>query len=384
MTAASAIITPALPEISHYFQISHEEINWIMAIFLVGYVIGQPLYGSLSNSIGRVKALRLGLGVNLIGLLVCIIWGEMSYWILLLGRFIAALGSASTFVCSIILINELLDVFKAKRALALNIVFLTVGGAAAVVSGGWVSEYWGWIYCFWVLFVFSVLLFILTYFTSETLHNPLKLDVKNVIQGYTQAIKSKKLLIFGSMASSATAVAFGYAVSSPIYTEEILGLSPIGYSHWNLVAMGGSILGSFCSVYLIKKWDIKKTFFIGIIALFPLFALINYLAFSHTNNLIGYFMTIMLIFFFQGIQSPAALFIASNAIEDKANAAGIMSFVNLGITTICVTILGYLPFSLFKSFTLVTSFFFVVSAILSVWYFLKHKNFEKEISKHTL
>ena len=86
---SAAIITPALPQIEHSFALSHGALEWVISIFLLGYVIGQLIYGALANKFGRLKSLRIGLIINILGILICMSAVSMhNYSFLLLGRLI--------------------------------------------------------------------------------------------------------------------------------------------------------------------------------------------------------------------------------------------------------------------------------------------------------
>ena len=69
---SAAIITPALPQIQKTFSLSHGAVGWVISIFLFGYVIGQLIYGPLANRYGRLKALRIGMLINILGVILCI------------------------------------------------------------------------------------------------------------------------------------------------------------------------------------------------------------------------------------------------------------------------------------------------------------------------
>src|SRR4029077_2877892 len=101
---SSAMITPALPQIKNAYHISSGSLEWIISIFLLGYVLGQLIYGPIANRFGRLNALRSGLCINLIGIVICIAATTFasSYSLLLIGRLITALGAASCLVCTFI------------------------------------------------------------------------------------------------------------------------------------------------------------------------------------------------------------------------------------------------------------------------------------------
>ena len=105
---SATIITPAFPKIQTVYHLSSESLEWVMSIFLIGYVVGQLIYAPIANRYGTLNALRTGLIVNFVGILICLLASTflMNYSLLLFGRLISALGSASGLVCTFILINE--------------------------------------------------------------------------------------------------------------------------------------------------------------------------------------------------------------------------------------------------------------------------------------
>jgi len=115
-TASSVFITPALPKLEKFYQLSNGQIEWVISIFLLGYMLAQLIYGPIANRYGRLQALRIGLCLNLLGIVICLagFWFAC-YPLLLIGRLITALGAASGLVCTFILVNETYPPEKAKR-----------------------------------------------------------------------------------------------------------------------------------------------------------------------------------------------------------------------------------------------------------------------------
>ena len=64
---SAAIITPGLPLIEHSYELGHGALEWVISIYLLGYMLGQLIYGPLANQFGRLWALRCGLLLNLLG-----------------------------------------------------------------------------------------------------------------------------------------------------------------------------------------------------------------------------------------------------------------------------------------------------------------------------
>jgi len=129
------MITPALPYIQIFFDLGKGSVEWVVSLFLLGYVIGQLIYAPIANRYGRLTALRTGLFINLLGIVICILSAYFHvFTLLLIGRLITALGAASGLTCTFMLINELLSKEKAKHAMSLAVVSFTSGIGLAEVT----------------------------------------------------------------------------------------------------------------------------------------------------------------------------------------------------------------------------------------------------------
>lgn len=86
-SASAVILNPALSKISIQMHLESGDVEWLVSIFLLGYVFGQIIYGPLSKRFGEVRALRYGLLINFLGICICLVGAySMSWAILLVGR----------------------------------------------------------------------------------------------------------------------------------------------------------------------------------------------------------------------------------------------------------------------------------------------------------
>ena len=365
-SASAAIITPALPHIERAYALSHGSIEWVVSIFLLGYVLGQLIYGPLANRYGRLPALRSGLLINLVGIVICLIAVSIgSYYVLLLGRLITALGAAAGLACTFILINELLSKEQAKQAMSFALVFFTVGIGLSVTLAGIVTQYFHWQYCFWILLFHGIFMFISTWQFPETLTNPKPLQVSTILIGFRQALESKQLIKYALIVGLNSAVAYCYSAAAPIYTQSILHLSASQYGYWNLFNIIGMFASGFLSANLMKRWSAEKVLLCALARMVPCIFSLMILSNAAHPNAFWFFSTTLFLYLFSGLLFPAGSFLASNAISDKASASSMMSFIYMGSAMLSVIIMGYLPLStLLALITVITSF------LIFAWYLL--------------
>jgi MFS family permease len=146
------VIAPILPLILLDLNINAAEADryvWIASGYLIAYTSCIPLFGRLSDSIGRFKALILAAALFVAGSLICAT--ADSLWVLVLGRIVQGAGGGAMLPVTLALVADLYE--EDVRAPVLGI----VGGVETV---GWVlGPMWGsaieqlagsWRWIFWV------------------------------------------------------------------------------------------------------------------------------------------------------------------------------------------------------------------------------------------
>ena len=96
-------MTPAFTEIAQYFDISSHIVKLIVTFYLIGDALGQLIYVAIANHMGRKKGYFIGLPRASLGTIFSILSPLIkSFPILLIGRFIGALGMSAGFILSFI------------------------------------------------------------------------------------------------------------------------------------------------------------------------------------------------------------------------------------------------------------------------------------------
>ena len=361
-SVSAAMMTPAFPVIERQMHLSQSSLPWLMGIFLVSYLLAQWSYPSIANRYGRLSALRLGLWINLIGVGFCF-WGGFSshFDLLLVGRFLAGLGSGAGLVCSFILINELLDKDRAKALISVSVLSFTLGIGFAIWIGGLITHHFAWANVFWVLLAQGVLMLASTYLFEEPWEKKIPIHPKTILEGYFSALRSKVLVRYSLAIGSLGAFNYCYTTAAPLLTHQWFHLDPGPYGTYSLLTMVGMGLGGFLGKALLEKYQPRSVVLGALLTMVVSLILLMGLHYFGLLNVLGFFLLSSWIYLVTSLIYPAASFLASNAIPDRANASGMMSGLNLGSALLCVMVMGYLPLSLFMSFFLVVVVFGLVN-----------------------
>src|SRR3990167_8505435 len=192
----AVIFTPALPEIANYFGISQGMSQLTITLFLLGYALGQLIYGPLANYYGRKKAFYIGIVIATIGTIISIASEPLnSFTFLILCRLLEALGSSAGLVISFAIVNDHYFPEQARRIIAYMMLAFAVIPGIATLTGGLLVSNFHWLSCFYFLLVYGLLIALPVSRLHETALTLDKtaLQINTIKQNYAVAFKNKKL-----------------------------------------------------------------------------------------------------------------------------------------------------------------------------------------------
>lgn len=369
-TASAAVITPALPAISQAFAVSKGYLGWIVTLYLLGYMIGQLIYGPIANRFGRLSALRSGLLIYLMGIgLSFLAVAQQSFNLLIFSRFITALGAAAGLCCTFVLIKEYLCEEQAKQASSLVVFFFSLGIGIAIMLGGAITTYMHWQMIFILMLAYGILMFAGTYFFQETLQQKTPLHIKHIIKGYVNTLRNSKFIIYSLMLGCVANFSYAYTAAAPQIANHFLQLNPAQYALWNSLTIMGMILGGIICTQLIKRYDMKSILTFSFISTMLGLASFALQFLMHSHNALWFFVSAAFIYTTISFIFPCASHYALAEIEDKANASSMMNFINMATAVIGVTVMGYLPMSIFMAMIVVSAAIIVLTLLA---FSLKH------------
>lgn len=377
-SASAALITPALPAIQQHFAISHGAITWIITIFLIGYMVGQLLYGPLANHFGKLFSLRIGLLVNIFGIGICLIALPMNnYALLLFGRLITALGAASGLSCTFMLIHSYFTEDEAKKVLSFAVISFTLGIGLAVLAGGIITQYLTWQVCFVLLLIHGMLALISTWLFAEVAWEKKPMRMTTLAHGYRLALMNKKLLIFSALLGLVSVVSYTYSAAAPLIAQTYLALTAAEYSYWNSLNMIGMLAGGISAAAVLARHGIHDILYRALSGLALCLLSLIAMAWLHSHSHIWFFVSSTGMYFFTSWLFPCASFLATRDIADKASATSMMSFINMAAAALSVLVMGYLPLNALHAFIITVSVYLVGIVTLYFRFVSCYSLFEK-------
>lgn len=335
--------TPALPAISLFFGVGAKRTDLVITLFLIGYAVGQLLYGPLANRFGRKIPLYIGISVEILASILCVLAAPLhAFWLLLLARLCMALGASVGLKMTFTLVADAYSQEEMRKIVSHLMLASAITPPLGVAIGGFLSERWGWVSTFYFMALYGLLMLWLTLHMPETAksRDPHALKFSKIMTKYAATLKTVQLPLAGFIMGSATAFVYVFATLAPFIVMEWMHLSPSQYGLWNLVPSIGIIAGSQLSARLSRTLSPLKAVALGttIIAIGTFIMGAGFWG-GHIVP-ITLFIPLLVIYVGLGFVYANASGIATGASQDKSNASAMMSFINMGVATLTVLLLG--------------------------------------------
>ncbi|MFD3450159.1 MDR family MFS transporter [Microbacteriaceae bacterium 4G12] len=165
-TIVSASIASVLKDLSGF-----EKMSWVFTAYMLASTSTMMIFGKLSDLFGRKRFYLIGIFLFLVGSALCGVAHNMEEFIVF--RAIQGIGAGALFPISFTILFTLFS--DPKQAAKLSGVFVAVFGLSSVLGpqlGTWITESFGWRWCFYVNIPFGLLaFFVLAISLKETRSN---------------------------------------------------------------------------------------------------------------------------------------------------------------------------------------------------------------------
>ena len=153
---------PSLPAISADFHAASGASQGTMAAFLIGMAVGQFFFGPASDRWGRRSMLFLGVGLFVVATVACAL--APSLGMLVLARFVEALGGCAGPVIARAVVRDRFDHRQSARVMSQQMLIMGVAPLVAPLLGGVLLGFSGWRMIFWFIAAFGAVMGVWMFF----------------------------------------------------------------------------------------------------------------------------------------------------------------------------------------------------------------------------
>ncbi|CAE6435084.1 unnamed protein product [Rhizoctonia solani] len=137
----TTIVATLVSPIGSYFQKSHQA-SYLGTSYLLSVCCFTPLYGRLSDIMGRKGAMLLALSLFGIGTLLCGIATSMEF--LIFARAVAGMGGGGVMTVSSISVTDIIPLKQRGLYQGLANILFGLGSGIGGPVGGWINDTFGW------------------------------------------------------------------------------------------------------------------------------------------------------------------------------------------------------------------------------------------------
>ena len=137
----STLVATLLTPIGSYFKVSNQA-QWIGTSYLLSLCCFTPIYGRLSDLLGRKAALYIGLALFVAGTAGCGVSPSMGW--LIVARVVAGMGGGGLQSVSVIVLTDLVGLRRRGLYQGYGNIFFASGAAVGAPVGGLIADRFSW------------------------------------------------------------------------------------------------------------------------------------------------------------------------------------------------------------------------------------------------
>lgn len=207
---------PGMPAMARELGASAGAAQFTISIFFLGLAIGHPIYGPISDRMGRRPPLLFGVALFVLGTLGCALAPTMN--LLLVSRLIQALGGCGGMVVARAVVRDRFAHDEVLHVFALLTLVIGLAPILAPLVGGALLLVGDWRWIFGVQCAFGVAAGFAVYAylpESRSAAAAARAEVETILTSYLTLLKQRKMVGYVLSGASGSGALMAYVASSP-------------------------------------------------------------------------------------------------------------------------------------------------------------------------
>jgi len=258
---------PSWPDMARLLEASPAQVQLTISVYLVGFGLGQLIYGPLSDRHGRKPVLQAATALFVLASMACAI--APSIEVLIGARFIQAVGGAGMMVLPRAIVRDLYQGVYVAREMSRMAAVMALTPVAAPLVGGVLQTAFGWRSNFVCLVLFGLTSATLVWrLLPESLRTraPEPISVPATLRVFGGFFQNGYFVSHLMLGICAFMGLFAWISSAGFVMQDIYGLSPFDFGLAFAVGSCGYLIGTFLGSRLVTRIGIDRTIGIGTLA----------------------------------------------------------------------------------------------------------------------
>lgn len=224
---------PALPVIAEQFGVPAGSAQMTLSTYILGFALGQLLYGPMADSVGRKPVILGGTLIFAAAAVACALAQSIDQLITM--RFFHGLAAAAASVVINALMRDIYPKEEFSRMMSFVMLVTTIAPLLAPMIGGAVLVWFSWHMIFWILAIAALLASLMIFFfINETLpvERRQKFHIRTTIGNFATLFRHKRVLSYMLASGFSFAGMFSFLSAGPFVYIEINHVSPQDFGYY--------------------------------------------------------------------------------------------------------------------------------------------------------
>lgn len=323
----------SLPKVALYFHTTATFVEWSVGLYMLGYGLGQILFGPLSDYLGRKKVMLISSALFCIISLLIVI--SPNIFTLDFLRFLQGFTIAGLAVSVRAILPDIFTAAELRKATTYFSISWSLGPILGPLIGAHLQNLFGWKSNFYLFAIYDLIIFfyVLTIFI-ETCNIRVKHTPKSLVTNISKILRHKNFVFNATIAAIMYVITVFFNVVGPFVIEKTMHKSVIFYGDITMLLGTAYFIGVLLNRFLLTKIH-EKYLISGGLILCLVTSTGMIIANIFTLNIYTLIIPIYLIFTLIAFVTPNVTALAMGSFtENKGIASSVFGIINGGLVFI--------------------------------------------------
>jgi MFS transporter, DHA1 family, multidrug resistance protein len=261
---------PSMPTIAQKFNVADATVQLTISCYLLGFSLGQLLFGPLTDSYGRRKVLSAGLIIFIIAALCCGFAANINQ--LITARFFHGIAaSATTIVINALMKDIYHDRDEFSKMMSFVMLISNVAPLLAPIVGGFILLWFDWQANFYALCLIAIICLVLvTINIPETLAKSKrdKFSIIRILSNFIALFRHRQVFTYMMIGAFSGAGLFSFLSLGPFVYMNLHGVASINFGYYFAINIMVMVCMNTLNSRLVKRVGSIKMMQLGLLIQF--------------------------------------------------------------------------------------------------------------------
>lgn len=252
-SVSTDVYLPAMPAMGESLRASPGQVAWTLSGYLIGFSLGQLLWGPIGDRYGRKRPIVAGLLLFIIGSAGCALANDIAWMI---GwRAVQAVGACANVVLARAMVRDLFEGHRAAQMLSTLMSVMAVAPLLGPSIGSLILTLGSWRAIFWALAVFGFITWLALTLLPETLpaERRSQLPLSGALRRYVQLLAQRRIVAYIGAGGCFYGALYAYIAGTPFAYISYYHVSPQVYGLLFGAGIVGIMLANGLNARLVRR-----------------------------------------------------------------------------------------------------------------------------------